>query len=80
MEDRSGGGGDFEATMVTRIRLLAVVVMKQRILAALRAINSFRVSLYSNVIKTNVIIRESLLKVFEREFGHGRFSHFGGSL
>jgi hypothetical protein len=80
VEDRASGRGNLIPAMVARIRLLAVVMMKQTILAALRAINSFRVSHYSNIIKANVIIREGLLKVFECEFGHGRFSHFGGSL
>jgi len=77
MKDSICSRGDLIATPLARVRLLAFVMVKQTILATLRAIDSFRVSFVSNVIQAYIIIRERGLKVFQSELHHRAFGHGG---
>ena len=77
MKDSISSRRDLIATPLAGIGLLALVVMKKAVLATLRAINSLRVALVSDVIQTNVIIREGVLKIFQGELHHWAFGHLG---
>jgi hypothetical protein len=73
VKDRVGSWADLETAEVTSEGLAPLYSMKQSVLFALWAINSFWVFFVSNVIKANVIIREHLKKVIESEFLHRGF-------
>ena len=59
---------------------LSACAMKEAVLSASRAIHSFGKLYIADEIKAGVIIWKHPLKVFECEFGHLAFVHFGCSL
>jgi len=78
MEYGISGRSNVIPAPITGIGFATSHTMENAIASTLRAIDSLRVFLAHDVIQTGIVIREHLLKVFEREFLHRAFGLFAG--
>src|SRR5260221_182013 len=73
VEDRTSGGRELPATVITAIYLALGNAVKLLIASAILTLDNFGEPLVTKIIQTGVIIREHGLKVLEGEFGHWAF-------
>src|SRR5258706_3146967 len=73
VEDRTSGGRELPATVITAINLTLGNAVKLLIASAILTLDYFGEPLVTKIIKTSIVVRKHLLKVLESEFGHRAF-------